>query len=90
VLSPDGPGITVVGKLLCDGDIDGWLALITVGWLDGRMLRDGDAIGRVGGGICCEVLRDEGIEEFEVTRGEEARGLGDGGTELRSGAIMLC
>jgi hypothetical protein len=57
--------------------------------LDGRMLRAGDARGRFGGGICCEVLRDEVIDAFEVSRGEEASGRGDGGTELRSGAMIL-
>lgn len=88
VLSPcsPGPDIIVVGKLPWDDDINGWAELITVDWLDGKILRAGDVRGGTGGGICCEVLREEGIE---VTRGDEI-GRGDGGTELRSGAMILC
>jgi hypothetical protein len=38
----------------------------------------------VGGAICCDVRLEVVLE---VRRGEEARGRGEGGTELRSGAM---
>lgn len=49
------------------------------------MLKDGEEGGRAGRTICCEVRR-EAVPD--VRRGDEARGLGDGGTEFRSGAIL--
>ncbi len=57
------------------------------------MLREGEAgaggteEGTAGGAICiCWEVRLEAV--LDVRRGDEARGLGDGGTELRSGAIV--
>lgn len=58
---------------------------MTAFWFEGRILKDGEVGGRGGGAICCEVLLEVVLE---VRRGDEARGLGDGGTELRSGAIF--
>jgi hypothetical protein len=48
------------------------------------MLKEGEESGRVGGGIW-EVRLEVGRD---VRRGEAARGRGDGGTLLRSGAIL--
>ena len=50
------------------------------------MLRAGDERGSGGGAICCDALLDLEVG-MEVMRGDEAKGLGDEGTELRSGAI---
>jgi hypothetical protein len=60
---------------------------LTAFWFEGRILKDGEEGGRVGGAICCEVRLEA---DLDVRRGDEARGLGDGGTELRSGAIFAC
>jgi len=49
-------------------------------------LREGEVGGIAGGAICWEALREALLE---VRRGDEARGLGDGGTELRSGAMVI-
>lgn len=54
-------------------------------WFEGRIFREGE-IGPAGGPICCEA-RLEAV--LELRRGDEARGLGDGGTEFKSGAILL-
>lgn len=52
------------------------------------MLGTGGERGMVGGeGICCDARRDEGVP---VTRGDCCEmGRGDGGTELRSGAMVV-
>jgi hypothetical protein len=44
------------------------------------MFSEGELGGKLGGGICWEA-------RLEVFRGDTARGRGDGGTELRSGAM---
>ena len=49
------------------------------------MLKEGEDGGRGGGGICWEVLLEVVLE---VRRGDAARGRGEGGTELRSGAMI--
>lgn len=56
---------------------------------EGRMFGTGGESGTVGGdeGICCDARRDEGVP---VTRGDICEmGRGDGGTELRSGAMVV-
>lgn len=49
------------------------------------MFREGEVGGRGGGAICWEVRLEVVLE---VRRGDEARGRGEGGTELRSGAMI--
>ena len=53
---------------------------LTTAWFEGRMLRDGEVGGSVGGGICWEV-RLEAV--LDVRRGDNA----GGGRELRSGIL---
>ena len=43
--------------------------------------------GRGGGAICCEALLEAGTEVIRGEEEEAASGRGEGGTELRSGAI---
>ena len=43
--------------------------------------------GSGGGAICCEVLLEAGTEVIRDEVEEAASGRGEGGTELRSGAI---
>ena len=49
-------------------------------------MSDGEVRGRGGGAICCEVRLEVVLD---VRRGDEARGRGEGGTVLRSGAMVL-
>lgn len=45
--------------------------------------------GRGGGAICCEALLEAGSEVIPGVEEEAASGRGEGGTELRSGAIAV-
>lgn len=49
-------------------------------------MSNGEVGGRGGGAICCEVRLEVVLD---VRRGDEARGRGEGGTVLRSGAMVL-
>lgn len=54
---------------------------------EGKMLGTGAESGRIGGdAICCEARREV---EGPATRGDCETGRGDGGTELRSGAMVI-
>lgn len=55
---------------------------------EGRILGTGAARGKIGGvRICCDARREVGA--VPVTRGDCEVGCGDGGTELRSGAMLI-
>lgn len=67
------------------GDAIGAPILLTALWFEGKMLSA--ERGRGGGAICWDALLEGGNDAI---RGEGvARGRGDGGTELRSGAIAV-
>jgi hypothetical protein len=67
------------------GDAMAAPALLTAPWFEGKTFSAESGTG--GGAICCDALLEGGKE---VIRGEEAaRGRGEGGTELRSGAIAV-
>jgi hypothetical protein len=76
------PGIVAVEVIV------GLARALTTVWFEGKILRDGEVgPSGIGDAICCDILWDGFCE---VRRGDEARGRGDGGTELRSGAIVAC
>jgi hypothetical protein len=58
---------------------------LTALWFEGRIFKDGEVGGIVGGAIWVEVRLEVVLD---VRRGDEARGLGEGGTEFKSGAIL--
>ena len=66
------PKVNITGGWWGDGS-DGFPALLTTFWFDGRMSRE-EVAGTGGGGICWEDTR---------------RGWGEGGTELRSGMTLV-
>ncbi len=83
-IGPAAPVAVVIGMLgEAKGGGNAWL---TVFWFVGSMLKEGEDGGRVGGGIW-EVRLEVGLD---VRRGEEAKGRGEGGTLLRSGAMVDC
>ena len=55
--------------------------------MDGRTFNA--ETGRGGGAICCEALLEAGSEAIRGEEEETASGRGEGGTELRSGAIAV-
>lgn len=59
---------------------------MTVFWFEGRIFREGEVGGIAGGAICVEVRLEVVLE---VRRGDEAKGRGEGGTEFKSGAMIL-
>lgn len=85
VLSPGSPvavTLAIIGDVE-DARTDGGLTAL---WFEGRMLNCGEESGRAGGAICWEVRLEVVLE----TRGDDATmGLGDAGTEFRSGAIVV-
>ena len=78
MLSPARP---LSGMKCGDGRDDELPALLTMLWFDGRMLTEAelDEEGTGGGPICWAAAR----------RSTDARAWGDGGTELRSGILLV-
>lgn len=87
VLSPAGIVPVADVNILLIGDIKGGVA-VTALWFEGRILREVVDMGGFGEDIAWEVRREE---VRDVRRGEAiiSWGLGDGGTEFRSGAMTL-
>jgi hypothetical protein len=68
------------------GEDKGGEIWLTVFWFEGRIFREGEVGGMAGGAICVEVRLEVVLE---VRRGDEAKGRGEGGTEFKSGAMIL-
>jgi hypothetical protein len=82
------PGLVYAGNAVEACAAAGCEAAINAFVLEGKMLGTGADSGIVGGDtICCDARREVGVP---VTRGDCCEiGRGDGGTELRSGAMVV-
>jgi hypothetical protein len=86
VLSPTVTPAVPVATVAMFGEDKGGEIWLTAFWFEGRMFREGEVGGIAGGAICVDVRLEVVLE---VRRGDEAKGRGEGGTEFKSGAMVL-